>query len=112
MDDEANRSGLSVRRKRLLTALVCLQVAIPFWATTQGVPHMFGFHMFTGYEPLSVVVRDADQTPVEVDLSDWITVRREDIDWSRRLGSAICADLAEATTVTVSQWGDEKVHTC
>jgi hypothetical protein len=101
-----------VRRKRLLTALVCLQVAIPFWATTQGVPHMFGFHMFTGYEPLSVVVRDADQARVDVNLSDWITVRREDVDWSRRLGSAICADVAEATTVTVSQWGAEKVHTC
>src|SRR5687767_3300502 len=103
MQDVASGSGLSPRRRRVLVALVCLQVAVPLWATAQNVPHMFGFHMFTGYEPFSVVVLDGEEERIGVDLSDWITVPREDVDWSRRLGSAICADTPEAATVIVRQ---------
>ena len=112
MHDAAERAELGRMRRGLLMAAVCLQVAVPVWATTQSVPHMFGFHMFTGYDPLAIVVRDAGGQEIDVDLSDWITVRREDVDWSRRLGSAICADTANAVTVTVDQWGAERVHRC
>ena len=91
---------------------MCVQVAVPLWATWQGVPHKFGFHMFTGYDPLEVTVIDEDGSEVDVDLSEWIVVRREDIDWARRLPSVICADTPDAAIVTVRQWGTSRSQQC
>jgi hypothetical protein len=106
---------LSARRSRtrwVLAAIVCVQVAVPVWATWEGVPHKFGFHMFTGYDPLDVQVVDGDGGRVDVQLSDWIVVPREDIDWFPQLAPLICADVAEAATVTVRQWGTDRVRSC
>ena len=98
--------------KRMLVALACVQAAVPLWATYEGAPHKFGFHMFTGDEPMSVHVLDPVGHPVEVDLADWIVVAREDIDWSARLSPMICRDVEDAATVIVRQWGTDRVFTC
>lgn len=106
---------VSAQRSRttwVLAALVCLQVAVPVWATWEGVPHKFGFHMFTGYDPLDVQVVDGDGSLVDVELSKWIVVPREDIDWTVRLPPLICTDVAEAATVTVRQWGTDRKQSC
>ena len=106
------RSGLRPGVGLVLGALVCVQVAVPLWATVQGVPHKFGFHMFTGYEAFGVEVSDRGGEQIEVDLHDWIVVAREDIDWAPRLAPAICATVADAATVTVRQWGEDRTHPC
>lgn len=100
------------RTRLVLAAVVCLQVAVPVWATWEGVPHKFGFHMFTGYDPLDVQVVDGNGARLEVEVSDWIVVPREDIDWTVRLPPLICADVAEAATVTVRQWGTDRTQSC
>lgn len=107
--------AVSARRSRtrwVLAAIVCLQVAVPVWATWEGVPHKFGFHMFTGYDPLDVQVVDDNGERLEVELSDWIVVPREDIDWTVRLPPLICADVAEAAAVTVRQWSTDRTQSC
>ena len=109
--DTATR-GLRSSTRVLLAALVCLQVGVPVWATFEGIPHKFGFHMYTGYEPMSVEVLDAAGLPIPVDLSDWIVVPREDIDWAPRLGPAICASTARAASVVVRQQGTDRAFSC
>ncbi|MBD3927009.1 hypothetical protein IEZ26_20480 [Nocardioides cavernae] len=106
------RSALRTRTRLLLAALVCVQVAVPLWATVEGVPHKFGFHMFTGYEAFGVDVSDRSGEKVVVDLRDWIVVAREDIDWAPRLAPAICATVPDAATVTVRQWGEHRTRSC
>lgn len=101
-----------MRAKRVLAAIVCLQFVVPVWATWQGVPHKFGFHMFTGYEPLDVKVVDNAGADIDVELSDWVVVPREDIDWFPHLAPLICADVPGAVTVTVRQWGTDRTRTC
>lgn len=98
--------------KRVVAALLCVQVAVPVWATMQGPPRKFGFHMFTGDEAMSVRVLDDAGRSLPVDLSDWIVVQREDIDWAERLSPAICADVDEAAVVIVRQWKKDRVFTC
>ena len=107
-------SGRLNRRpgKRVVAALLCLQAAVPLWATLEGPPRKFGFHMFTGDEPMSVQVLDGAGRSLPVDLTDWIVVRREDIDWAERLSPVICADVDEAAVVIVRQWKTDRVFTC
>lgn len=100
------------RTRWVLTAVVCLQIAVPVWATWEGVPHKFGFHMFTGYDPLDVQVLDGDGARVDVELADWVVVPREDIDWFPHLAPRICSDVTEAASVTVRQWGTDRTLTC
>jgi hypothetical protein len=96
-----------------LAGLVCAQVVIPVWATFQGVPHKFGFHMFTGYEPVAIKVLDSSGDTIDVDLSDWIVVRREDVDWaSSPLPSVLCADVNGAATVVIRQWKSDREFVC
>lgn len=101
------------RARLVLAGLVCVQVSIPVWATLEGVPHPFGFHMFTGYEPMSVEVRDSAGRPIDIDLSDWVVVRREDVAWSEtELPQRLCADVDGAAVVVIRQWQTDREHTC
>lgn len=96
----------------LLAFVVCVQVGVPVWATSRGVPHKLGFHMFTGHEGMTVTVTDGRGEPVPVDLGDWIVVKRQDIDWVARLAPAICRDTPDAAEVVVRQWGEDEVYSC
>lgn len=111
-----SRSQKPIRsRGRLLglLALVVVQLAIPLWATAHGVPRMFGFHMFTGRPGhMTVEVLDSVGEGVDVELSEWIAERRDEIDWRERLGRAICQDVRDAASVTITQWGEPGVTRC
>ena len=96
-----------------LLVLVFVQFAIPLWATTQGTPRMFGFHMFTGQPGhMTVDVRDTVGNVVDVQVSRWIAQRRDEIDWRDTLGSAICEDVRDVESVTITQWGESEVTRC
>lgn len=104
--------SLRAPRGLLLVVLVLVQVMVPLVATLDRVPSKLGFHMFVGYEPWTLTVRDSAGEQIEVDRLDWMIVPREDVDWAGRLAPAVCADVSEATEVVVRQWSRDAVVTC
>jgi hypothetical protein len=92
------------RRRRLVAAVIALQVAVPTIALAHSVPSRFGFQMYSGQGGVAVEAVDARGRAVPVDLDRIVPgLLRAEFDWTVVLPEAVCAATPSADRVTVSQ---------
>lgn len=88
-------------RRRLVVAVLFLQVAVPLIALNNP-PTRFGFQMYSGITSTGIEVRDRAGRVVELDEDLLPGPLRGDLPWWRDLPEFICAHQDSAHVVAVA----------
>jgi hypothetical protein len=96
----------------VVTVVIAAQLAVPFMALRQPSPTRFGFQMYSGLGGTVARVTTGSGEQAELDVSDYTTFPRGEIDWLRYLPPHLCRVYPDAAAVEVSQGADTVRRTC
>lgn len=96
----------------VVVLVIALQIVVPTVAFLLPPPQRFGFQMYAARGEIGVEVIDEQGASRPFDSRPLVGQLRPEIDWRRSLPDRVCAFVADAAAVRITQFGDDRIVEC